>query len=229
MSQRDPRGLVGVAAKRIVTADPARITPDNPLGVLEDAVVVYDEHSISWIGPRASAAKVPIIDHGDRVITPGLVDAHTHAAWVGSRHDEYAMRMAGADYRAIAAAGGGILSSFRAIEARGCRSRPWVQQGLCSLESTPRPGRCQPWPGCARTRRMPQVADLRHLSRTMVREGGVAPSPTGDSPEISFWVMRMASLPGRPALRRGPGRPSGISLASVLVPQERRGDLAMVS
>jgi imidazolonepropionase len=109
--------LVGIAAKRIVTADPARITRDNPLGVLEDAVVVYDDHSISWVGPRESAAKVPIIDHGDRVITPGLVDAHTHAAWVGSRHDEYAMRMAGADYRAIAAAGGGILSSFRAIEA----------------------------------------------------------------------------------------------------------------
>jgi imidazolonepropionase len=109
--------LVGVAAKRIVTADPARITPDNPLGVVEDGVVVYDEHSVSWIGPRASAAKVPIVDHGNRVITPGLVDAHTHAAWVGSRHDEYAMRMAGADYRAIAAAGGGILSSYRAVEA----------------------------------------------------------------------------------------------------------------
>jgi imidazolonepropionase len=109
--------LVGVAAKRIVTADPARTTPDNPLGVLEDGVVVYDEHSVSWIGPRASAAKIPIIDYGDRVITPGLVDAHTHAAWVGSRHDEYAMRMAGADYRAIAAAGGGILSSYRAVEA----------------------------------------------------------------------------------------------------------------
>jgi imidazolonepropionase len=109
--------LVGVAAKRIVTADPARITRDNPLGVVEDAVVVYDEHSISWIGPRAKAANVPIVDHGDRVVTPGLVDAHTHSAWVGSRHDEYAMRMAGADYRAIAAAGGGILSSYRAVEA----------------------------------------------------------------------------------------------------------------
>ena len=109
--------LVGVAARRIVTGDPARITPDNPLGVLEDGVVVHDERSIRWVGPRASAAQVPIVDHGDRVITPGLVDAHTHAAWVGSRHDEYAIRMAGGDYRAIAAAGGGILSSFRAVDA----------------------------------------------------------------------------------------------------------------
>ncbi len=109
--------LLGVAAKRIVTADPARITRENPLGVVENAVVIYDERSISWIGPRGSAANVPIVDYGDRVITPGLVDAHTHAAWTGSRHDEYALRMAGADYRAIANAGGGILSSYRAIES----------------------------------------------------------------------------------------------------------------
>jgi imidazolonepropionase len=109
--------LVGIAAKRIVTCDPARATADDPLGVVEDGVVLYDEHSISWIGPRADVEddKCPIVDHGDVVVTPGLVDAHTHAAWLGSRHDEYAMRMAGADYRAIAAAGGGILSTYRAI------------------------------------------------------------------------------------------------------------------
>jgi len=111
------KNLVGIAAKRVVTCDPARATKDDPLGVVEDAAVVFDGHSISWIGPRSGAAPgVPIVDHGDRVVTPGLVDAHTHAAWVGSRHDEYALRMSGADYRAIAAAGGGILSSHRAIE-----------------------------------------------------------------------------------------------------------------
>ncbi|AKV02150.1 Imidazolonepropionase [Labilithrix luteola] len=108
--------LVGVAAKRIVTCDPARITKDNPLGTIEDGVILYDQHSFSWVGPRASAgANVPIIDHGDRVITPGLVDAHTHAAWVGSRHDEYVMRMAGASYLDIAAAGGGIVASHNAV------------------------------------------------------------------------------------------------------------------
>jgi imidazolonepropionase len=108
--------LVGIAAKRIVTCDIARATPENPLAVLEDAAVLYDEHSISWVGPRASAEnKVPIVDYGDRVVTPGLIDAHTHSAWVGSRHEEYALRMAGADYRAIAEAGGGILSTYRAV------------------------------------------------------------------------------------------------------------------
>ena len=109
--------LVGIAAKRIVTCDVTRATRDNPLAVLEDAAVLYDEHSISWIGPRSAAKDVPLVDYGDRVVTPGLIDAHTHSAWVGSRHQEYALRMAGADYRAIAAAGGGILSTYRAVAA----------------------------------------------------------------------------------------------------------------
>lgn len=108
--------LVGIAAKRIVTCDVTRATPDNPLAVIEDAAVLYDDQSISWVGPRAEAEnKVPITDYGDRVVTPGLIDAHTHSAWVGSRHQEYALRMAGADYRAIAGAGGGILSTSRAV------------------------------------------------------------------------------------------------------------------
>jgi imidazolonepropionase len=111
--------LVGIASKRIVTCDPTRATPDNPLAVIEDGVVLYDEHSISWVGPRSKANaddKVEIVDYGDRVVTPGLVDSHTHSAWVGSRHNEYVMRMAGnADYRSIADSGGGILSTYRAV------------------------------------------------------------------------------------------------------------------
>ncbi|MDB4942337.1 MAG: Imidazolonepropionase [Labilithrix sp.] len=109
--------LVGIAARRIVTGDPALATAENPLGVVEDAVVVHDGSTITWVGPRAAAGSVPIQDFGDKVVTAGLVDAHTHAAWVGSRHDEYAVRMAGGDYRDIQAAGGGILSSYRAVTA----------------------------------------------------------------------------------------------------------------
>jgi imidazolonepropionase len=108
----------GIAAKRIVTCDPSRATKDDPLGVIDDGVVLFDEGKVSFVGPRsASHANDALVDYGDRVITPGLVDAHTHAAWVGSRHDEYVLKVAGADYRAIAAAGGGILSSSRAVAA----------------------------------------------------------------------------------------------------------------
>jgi imidazolonepropionase len=107
---------VAIAAKRIVTCDPRLITPDNPLGVVEDGAIMYDDHSISWIGPKSQVGdKAELVDYGDRVVTPGLIDAHTHAAWVGSRHLEYVTRMSGGDYRAIAAAGGGILSTARAV------------------------------------------------------------------------------------------------------------------
>jgi hypothetical protein len=55
--------------------------------------------------------------HEAELVTPGLVDAHTHAPWAGSRHEEYALRMAGADYETIAKAGGGIVSTMRAVRA----------------------------------------------------------------------------------------------------------------
>ena len=107
-----------IAARRIVTCDPARATAADPLGVVEHGAVVYEDGVVLRVVPRAEvAAGIPVVDHGELVVTPGLVDAHTHAAWVGSRHDEYAMRMSGADYRAIAAAGGGILASQRAVAA----------------------------------------------------------------------------------------------------------------
>ena len=106
----------GVAAPRLVTCDPARATDGDPLGVLEDAAIVWDgAGAIAYVGPRAGAPAVEL-EIAPGVVTPGLVDAHTHAAWAGSRHLEYAVRMAGGDYRAIAAAGGGIVASHRAIE-----------------------------------------------------------------------------------------------------------------
>lgn len=104
-----------IAAKRIVTAD----GDSGGLGVFEDALLVYEGKTITWVGPVSEAPfelrSIPRTNVRDRVVTPGLVDAHTHAAWAGNRHDEYAMRMAGASYIEIAAAGGGILSSHRAI------------------------------------------------------------------------------------------------------------------
>ncbi len=98
-----------------MTCDPRFATPENPLAVVEDGAVLYDDHSISWVGPRSGADKASFIDYGDRVVTPGLIDAHTHSAWVGSRHSEYVARMAGGDYRAIAEGGGGILATHRAV------------------------------------------------------------------------------------------------------------------
>lgn len=112
-----PTRRIAHAARRVVTCDPNRATLDDPLGVIEDGVIITEGSRILHVGRRAEHPQEAVIDHGDVVITPGLVDAHTHACWAGSRHGEYAVRMAGGDYEAIARAGGGILSTQRAVSA----------------------------------------------------------------------------------------------------------------
>jgi imidazolonepropionase len=114
------------------------------LGVVEDGVVIVDGETIAYVGPRAGApAGVPIEEIGERVITPGLVDAHTHSCWVGSRHAEYAARAAGRDYREIARQGGGILATHRAVAATteedlaaalGARLRRMASLGVTTVE-----------------------------------------------------------------------------------------------
>lgn len=112
--------MILLAAPRLVTCDPARAAAGDALGVVTDGAVLVDGGAVAAVGRRAElAARCPaarVIEH-DGVITPGLVDAHTHAPWMGSRDGEYAMRMAGAGYEAIAAAGGGIVASMRAVRA----------------------------------------------------------------------------------------------------------------
>jgi imidazolonepropionase len=105
----------GFAAKRVVTCDPARA---GTLGVIDDGIVIIEGSEIRFVGRRETAPPCSIVQElGERVITPGLIDAHTHACWVGSRHSEYAQRMSGGDYRDIARMGGGILSTHRAVSA----------------------------------------------------------------------------------------------------------------
>jgi imidazolonepropionase len=60
-----------------------------------------------------------VIDAGGRVVTPGLVDPHTHAVFAATRENEFAMRVGGSTYEEIAEAGGGIRSSVRALRSIG--------------------------------------------------------------------------------------------------------------
>lgn len=108
-----------ITAGRVVTCDPARATDADPLGAIDGGGLLVDQGRIAAVGTGAElAAAYPDAerhDHSDAVVTPGLVDAHTHAVWVGSRGQEYALRMAGADYEAIGQAGGGIVASMKAV------------------------------------------------------------------------------------------------------------------
>jgi imidazolonepropionase len=110
-----------VVAGRVVTCDGERCSDGNPLGALDQAALLIEGGAIAALGPVAQLEQACPdalrLDHGDAVVTPGLVDAHTHAAWIGSRGCEYAMRMRGASYEQIAQAGGGIVASMRAVRA----------------------------------------------------------------------------------------------------------------
>jgi imidazolonepropionase len=133
--------VVFYAAARVVTCDPTR-SPDRE--VIEDGVVGVDGARIAFVGQRAEVPReATLVDYAGCVITPGLIDAHTHACWLGSRHMEYAARLAGGDYRAIAAAGGGIASTQRAVaeaseealsEALAARLRRMARAGATTVE-----------------------------------------------------------------------------------------------
>ena len=84
-------------------------------GLIQDAALVIENARVKWSGPERAlppaAAGYPHHDCGGSLVIPGLVDCHTHLCFGGWRGDEFALRIAGATYQDIAAAGGGIRST----------------------------------------------------------------------------------------------------------------------
>jgi imidazolonepropionase len=76
---------------------------------------------IEWVGEEAQlpaiASRAEVHDLAGAWVTPGLIDCHTHLVFAGTRADEYAQRLRGRSYEEIARAGGGILSTVRAVRA----------------------------------------------------------------------------------------------------------------
>lgn len=101
---------------RVVTCDGPETSAKARLGIVENGAVAVEADRIAWVGPERELGVLRArrtIDAGGRIVMPGLVDPHTHLVFAGSRVDESARRFAGEDYRAIAAAGGGIAASVR--------------------------------------------------------------------------------------------------------------------
>jgi len=83
--------------------------------LLRDAAVAVDDGTISYVGSAASAPSgATVIDAEGRLVTPGLVDCHTHLVFGGWRQHEFSQRLDGVPYLDILAAGGGILATMRA-------------------------------------------------------------------------------------------------------------------
>ena len=86
-------------------------------GLVEDAAMLVDGDRIKWIRPMdqvKAVAGIEIVDCKGRLVTPGLIDCHTHLVYGGDRADEFELRLEGASYEEIACKGGGILSTVNA-------------------------------------------------------------------------------------------------------------------
>lgn len=91
---------------------------DGPhYGLIEDGAVLVENGRIAWAGPVKDAPRGDRIDCGGRLLTPGLIDCHTHIVYGGNRAHEFEQRLNGVSYAEIAKAGGGIVSTVRATRA----------------------------------------------------------------------------------------------------------------
>ena len=90
------------------------------LGMVERGAIAVADGKVLDVGPEAKLRQqlqidgdTKLVDAGGRLVTPGLVDPHTHVVHYGSRENEYQMRLEGVPYIDILKAGGGILNSVR--------------------------------------------------------------------------------------------------------------------
>ncbi len=93
----------------------------GPFGLIEDGAIAIAGEHIDWVGPatelpaRCASWSAESLD--GRLVTPALIDCHTHLVHGGHRAREFAMRLEGASYEAIARAGGGIVSTVAATRS----------------------------------------------------------------------------------------------------------------
>jgi imidazolonepropionase len=127
----------------------ATLVGDTGYGLIEHAALGWRDGAITFAGPARELPGDPAVIadthesvHG-ALVTPGLVDCHTHLVFGSERANEFEMRLNGESYEAIARAGGGIVSSVRATRAATedelfaqslPRARGLLQDGVTTLE-----------------------------------------------------------------------------------------------
>lgn len=105
----------------LTNATIACMSGEAPYGLLRDGAIRVDSGKLGWIGAMsdlpAEALDREVVDLEGRLVTPGLIDCHTHIVHGGNRANEFEMRLNGASYEEVARAGGGIVSTVRATRA----------------------------------------------------------------------------------------------------------------
>ncbi len=115
-------------------------------GLLDDGALLIERGRIAWVGADADRPSTPGADETDlqgALLTPGLIDAHTHLVYAGDRAAEFEQRLQGASYEQIARAGGGIRSTVAATRAASeaqlfaagaARARTLLREGVTTIE-----------------------------------------------------------------------------------------------
>ncbi len=123
----------------------ATLAGDAGWGLLDDGALLVDDGCIAWVGPDAQRPGLDAeeTDLQGALLTPGLVDAHTHLVYAGDRAAEFELRLQGASYEQIARAGGGIRSTVSAtraadeaalFDAAAARARALLREGVTTIE-----------------------------------------------------------------------------------------------
>lgn len=125
----------------------ATLDGDPPWGWIEDGALVVEGGRLRWVGAdRALPADLKATEEADlqgALVTPGLIDAHTHLVYGGDRAAEFERRLQGASYEQIAREGGGIRSTVAATRAASdddlfaaaaARARVLMAEGVTTIE-----------------------------------------------------------------------------------------------
>ena len=124
----------------------APMTSAEGWGLIDEGAIVTMDDTIVWVGAASELPRRRVdhtVDLGGMLVTPGLVDAHTHLVYGGQRADEHALRLQGATYAEVAQRGGGILSTLRATReaseealfaAAQRRALRLLRQGVTTVE-----------------------------------------------------------------------------------------------
>ena len=104
---------------------PAKKEQMSDIGIIENGSVLAKDGVIIAVGTDATLQEqyaeeikqAEVVDATGKIVTPGLVDPHTHIVYAGTRENEYAMRLEGQTYMEIMNAGGGIHATTRATQA----------------------------------------------------------------------------------------------------------------
>lgn len=111
------RNFSEIATLKSAHAKDGRNLIPSDLGIIKNASIVYNQEEILWVGPDAELPQdyrdILAVDATGKSCVPEIVDSHTHVVFGGDRAHEYSMRLNGASYEEIAAAGGGILNSMK--------------------------------------------------------------------------------------------------------------------